>query len=178
VRFRVTLSVVSAAESDILGKNFLFAQLDERELADLANVVERKRYNPGEFVVREGDMGTALYLVAKGGVNVTKSLEGHFLAYLGTGGCFGEMALFMGSAIRTANCVAALETECLIVDKAVLDRFCTSNPRAGNKIYREIIRVLAERLQATSADLAMMMRTTTISQDRVSQLVAQKRGEK
>ncbi|MCC6809862.1 MAG: cyclic nucleotide-binding domain-containing protein [Deltaproteobacteria bacterium] len=165
-------------EADILGKNFLFAQLDAAELMDLAHVVERRGYLPGEFIVKEGDVGTALYLVAKGGVNVTKSLEGHFLAYLGGGGCFGEMALFMGSAVRTANCVAALETECLIVDKAVLDRFCTSNPKAGNKIYREIIRVLAERLQATSADLAMMMRTTAISQERVSALVAQKRSEK
>lgn len=167
-----------SSEADILGKNFLFAQLDQQELSELAAVVERRRYATGEFVVKEGDVGTALYLVAKGGVNVTKSLEGHFLAYLGSGGCFGEMALFMGSAVRTANCVAALDTECLIVDKAVLDRFCTTHPNAGNKIYREIIRVLAERLQATSADLAMMMRTASISQERASQIVAAKRGEK
>ena len=44
--------------------------------------------------------------------------------------------------------VAAMATTCLIVDKAVLDEFCSREPAAGNKIYREIIRVLAERLQA------------------------------
>jgi CRP-like cAMP-binding protein len=159
----------------VLGNNFLFKLLDPQELGELAKVVETRHYQEGEIVVREGDVGTSLYLVAKGGVNVTK-LEGHFLAYLGQGGCFGEMALFMGSAVRTANCIAALPTDCLILDKKVLDTFCGTHTAAGNKIYREIIRVLAERLQATSADLAMLMRTQVMSQDAVRQLVDNKKG--
>lgn len=163
---------------DVLRKNFLFAQLDDDELKSLSEVVQEEDYREGEFVVKEGDMGTGLYLVARGGVNVTKSLEGHFLAYLGAGGCFGEMALFLGSAIRTANCVAAMPTTCLIVDKRVLDAFCTDQPTAGNKIYREIIRVLAERLQATSADLAMLMRSQVMSQSKVSELVENKLQQK
>ena len=160
---------------DILGRNFLFAKLDRAELEQLAAVVHQQHYGQAELVVREGEMGTSLYLVAKGGVNVTK-MEGHFLAFLGSGGCFGEMALFLGSAVRTANCVAAMETDCLVVEKAVLDRFCGEHTVAGNKIYREIIRVLAERLQATSADLAMLMRGQVLDQAQVSALVAQKRG--
>ncbi len=163
---------------ELLGKNFLFKQLDEAELGQLASVVEAKHYAAGDYVVREGDIGTSLYLVAKGGVNVTKSLEGTFLGYIGAGGCFGEMALFMGSAVRTANCVAALETDCFIVEKAVLDRFCLDHAAAGNKIYREIIRVLAERLQATSADLAMLMRAQVKSQDQINQIVEAKRASK
>lgn len=163
---------------DVLRKNFLFAQLDDVELQSLADVVAKQDYREGEYVVQEGDVGTALYLVARGGVNVTKSLEGHFLAYLGAGGCFGEMALFLGSAVRTANCVAAMPTTCLIIDKRLLDDFCTKQSTAGNKIYREIIRVLAERLQATSADLAMLMRTQVMSQSKVSELVEQKLSSK
>jgi CRP-like cAMP-binding protein len=160
---------------ELLAQNFLFKQLDRVELEHLAHVVEHRNYQAGDYVLREGEMGTSLYLVAKGGVNVTKSLEGHFLGYIGRGGCVGEMALFMGSAMRTANCVAALDTTCFIIDKTVLDQFCTEHPVAGNKIYREIIRVLAERLQATSADLAMLMRTQVKSQEAVSQLVEAKR---
>ena len=163
---------------EVLKKNFLFAQLDQHELHNLALVAGKQDYDEGAYVVREGEIGTALYLVARGGVNVTKSLEGHFLAYLGAGGCFGEMALFLGSAVRTANCVAAMPTTCLIVDKAVLDDFCTREPSAGNKIYREIIRVLAERLQATSADLAMLMRSQVMTQAKVSELVEKKQQEK
>jgi CRP-like cAMP-binding protein len=159
---------------EILGKNFLFARLDHAELEEVARVVKQEHYREGELVVREGDMGTSLYLVAKGGVNVTK-MEGHFLAFLGAGGCFGEMALFLGSAVRTANCIAAMETDCLVVDKSVLDKFCADQTVAGNKIYREIIRVLAERLQATSADLAMLMRGQLMGQERVSQMVEQKK---
>src|SRR6187455_818299 len=102
---------------DVLGQNFLFKQLDHAELGNLAAVVEPRTYAPGDYVVREGEIGTSLFLIAKGGVNVTKSLEGHFLGYIGTGGCVGEMALFMGSAVRTANCVAAMETHCFIVEK-------------------------------------------------------------
>src|SRR5689334_19906432 len=134
--------------AELLGRNHLFAQLDGDELTQLAAHAEQRRYGAGDLIVKEGEPGNSLFLVQKGGVNVTKSLEGHFLAFLGAGGCFGEMALFTQNAVRTANCVCAIETECLVLDKAALERFCLAHPAAGNKIYREIIRVLAERLQA------------------------------
>lgn len=158
----------------LLRKNFLFAPLNDAEIDELSNFVEREEFEAGQYVVREGDAGDALFLVASGGVNVTKEPDGHFLSYLGGGGYFGEMALFMPNATRTANCVAALKTTCLVIRKDALERFCTAHPVPGNKIYREIIRALAERLAATSADLAMLMKSQVMDQDRISQITAKK----
>lgn len=158
----------------LLRKNYLFAKLTDGELDKLQQIVRRQTYAAGDHVVREGDMGDSVYLVASGGVNVTKEPDGHFLSYLGAGGYFGEMALFMPNPVRTASCVAALPTTCFILDKQSLERFAEDNPVPGNKIYREIIRALAERLAATSADLAMLMKSQVMSQDKVSQLTMKK----
>src|SRR5690606_13308863 len=111
----------------------------------------------GSLVVREGDEADALYLVISGGVQVRQ--KDQFLSYLGPGGFFGEMALFTEGLKRTAHCVAGTDTTCVVIRKDVLHQFCDREPKAGLKIYRAIIRALSERLQATSADLAMLMST-------------------
>ncbi len=156
----------------LLRKNYLFAKLTDAELGELEPYLESRSYNAAEFVVKEGDPGDSLYLVASGGVNVTKNPDGHFLSYLGSGGYFGEMALFMPNSARTANCVAALPTKCLILQKDALEKYAAQHPVPGNKIYREIIRALAERLAATSGDLAMLMRSQVKDQVDVSAIMA------
>ncbi len=120
----------------------------------------------GATIVGENDPADELFLVVEGGVNVVKR-GGQFLAYLGRGGFFGEMALFTQALRRTADCVAADATTCVVIGASVLASYCDSHPASGLKIYRAIIRVLSERLQATSADLAMLMSTHAHPQDDV-----------
>ncbi len=163
---------------EILRKSYLFAKLSNEELSEVAKVLREETYEPGAYVVKEGDPGESLYLVATGGVNVTKEPDNHFLSYLGAGGYFGEMALFLPNSRRTASCVAMLKTTCLILEKSALEGFCLSRPAIGVKIYQEIIRALAERLAATSADLAMLMKSQVSKQDQVSEMAAAFRNRK
>jgi len=69
---------------------------------------------PGEILFRKGDPGDALYIVAKGDVDVidedTEFGVAHVLAKLGPGKAFGEMALLSGS-VRTAMIRAGRESE-------------------------------------------------------------------
>jgi len=160
-----------------LRHNFVFEQLDDDEIAALAEHVWIERIPSGSIIVREGEEADALYLVVDGGVNVVKA-SGQFLAFLGREGFFGEMALFTEGARRSANCRAAVDTTCAIIRKEVLDFFCTTRPAAGIKIYRTIIRTLADRLQATSADLAMLMGNQVQSQSSVSAIVEKARRRK
>ena len=161
----------------VLKANYVFADLSEAEVAALAEKVWLEMIPGGSVIVREGEEADALYLVVDGGVNVTKA-SGQFLAYLGRDGFFGEMALFMEGARRTATCVAAMDTVCAVVRKDVLHRFCEIRPAAGVKIYRTIIATLAERLQATSADLAMLMQSEVKSQRTVDAIVEEARRRK
>ena len=79
---------------------------------DIANIrmnepfgVRSELYEPGQEVVREGDVGKRLYVISEGEVDVVQAGpdggEGH-LASLGPGQHFGEMAVFSGRR-RTAT---------------------------------------------------------------------------
>ena len=93
----------------------LFASLDRRALAGLAQQASRRVYAPGETIVREGETGTALYVIARGRARVERA-EGPAtaaLGELGPGDFFGELALIEDHP-RSATVVALEETECLL----------------------------------------------------------------
>lgn len=167
----------AAGLRQVLHENFLFSTLADGELDALASQLWLEEFSAGATIVHEGEAADALYLVVQGGVNVAKQ-NGQFLAYLGRGGFFGEMALFTEGATRSANCIAALDTTCAVIRKEALHRFCEERPETGIKIYRTIIRTLSERLQATSADLAMLMGAQVRQQDAVSKMVEQAKAKK
>lgn len=154
-----------------LAGNFLFNTLEPAELDVLSEKVWVENFAGGDTIVAEGDDADSLFLVVEGGVNVAKR-DGQFLAFLGPGGFFGEMALFSTASKRTADVEAASDTKCAVVNKSFIHDFCNSNPSAGIKIYRAIIEALAQRLEATSADLAMLMHNQVKAQDDVSDMVA------
>ncbi len=160
-----------------LRNNFLFANLDDEEATALAREVWLEHIPARSLIVREGDEADALYLVVTGGVNVTKA-DGRFLAYLGKDGFFGEMGVFTPGQRRTATCETALDTLFAVVRRDVLTRYCDENPLAAVKIFRAIIRTMSERLQTTSADLAMLMSTQVKPQRDVDDIVARVRKAK
>lgn len=162
---------------EALRRNFLFTDLSDDEIDVLAREVWLERIPARSIIVRENDDADALYLVVEGGVNVTKK-DGRFLAYLGRDGFFGEMAIFTEGAKRTATCEAALDTTFAVVRKDLFTQYCTANPAAALKVYRAIIRTMAERLQATSADLAALMSTQVHSQSGVDSIVERARRKK
>jgi CRP-like cAMP-binding protein len=156
--------------ANALGANFLFQGLSGDQIAALAHQVTVTAIPEGQVIVREYEQADTLYMVIRGGVNVTKA-NGQFLSFLGPGGFFGEMALFLEDSRRSATCQASADTTCILIRKSVLEHFCATHPEAGLKIYQAIIRVLSQRLQATSADLAVLMSTNVFGQSQVSQLV-------
>jgi CRP-like cAMP-binding protein len=52
-------------------------------------------YAPGDIIFREGDLGTEMYIIQDGVVNIIKHLNGeaHLLSRLEKGDFFGEMAV-------------------------------------------------------------------------------------
>src|SRR3954462_3876271 len=83
----------------LLGRVPLFADLSERDLAELAQVAVPRSYEPGQAVFREGDSGDTCYVVREGCVRVTRRhSDGRVitLAELRPGEMFGEPAMFGG----------------------------------------------------------------------------------
>lgn len=156
---------------EIIASNFMFKELSSVEIVQLTETLSEQHFTGGSVIVREGEVADALFLIVSGGVNVIKT-GGQFLAYLGPSGFFGEMALFSADGIRSATVEAAEDTRCIVVHKDVIHRFCSDHPNIGIRIYRAIIASLAGRLEATSADLATLMRCQVCSQREIGTLVA------
>jgi serine/threonine protein kinase/CRP-like cAMP-binding protein len=107
----------------------LFSYLDSAEFANLVSLLELKRVPPGTTIMREGDPGECLSIIARGRVLIyCKNFHGNkvYLSSLSDGDCFGEFSFFTGEP-RAAT-VEALE-EVLLFEiqhrdfDTILDRF-------------------------------------------------------
>lgn len=84
------------ARHNLLRGTQLFQRLSEPEFRQLLEWVEEVDYQPGEFVVREGEPGEAMYIIADGAVEVfVVDDDGRVdrLARLARGDYFGEQSL-------------------------------------------------------------------------------------
>ena len=92
------------ASVETLKKVPLFAGLDERELEQIADTMQERRFAAGSTVVQEGATGAGFFVVEAGEAAV--DVGGEPRGTLGPGDYFGEIALLTGSA-RTAPIVAS-----------------------------------------------------------------------
>lgn len=104
-----------------------------------------------EPVFNEGDIGSAFYVVISGQVAVQKLRNGEVvtLASLGTGECFGEMALVRND-VRTATVLALRDSVTMRFERERIDAI----PESAHVIYRNIARILSSRLDESSIMLA------------------------
>lgn len=121
----------------------LFRELSAEDLRQVARIAGRVTWPAGHVVFRKGEAGDAMFIVARGQVEVRDG--GHVLAALGQHEFFGELAVLDGEA-RSADAVCAEDTELLSLGRADLEELIERRP----EIAREIIRVLTRRLRDTN----------------------------
>jgi NADH dehydrogenase len=83
--------------------------------------VARVMYEPGQDIVREGDVGQSLFIIRSGEVEVLKQMDNgsaHLLATLGPGEHFGEVAVFRRMR-RTATVRSKTRVELLHVRREI-----------------------------------------------------------
>lgn len=128
-----------------------FRHLTPTEIAEVLAHAEKCSFEPGTTIVREGNVGTHMYIIIQGEAAVTK--QGRTapveLARLAPADSFGEMALTDNEA-RSAT-VTALSA-CVLV-RLGAPAF-EGQPEIGMKVYRNIARLLAARLREADQQLA------------------------
>lgn len=104
-------------------------------------------YDRDQQILREGEVGDAMYVVLSGYVKIfLQESPDNTIAVLEEGDLFGEMAL-LGEGLRSASAEALYDVELLRIDDAALERVARREPRIATKLYANISRVLAERVQ-------------------------------
>jgi CRP-like cAMP-binding protein len=92
--------------------------------------MEMKELSPGEYVIKEGDIGDSFFVLATGKVRVSRRAEGGsevILAYLTDGAFFGEMALLQGGP-RTASVIVEEDSQLFEIKKELLDQVVARYP--------------------------------------------------
>ena len=118
------------------------------ELEDLARLVRRVRFVRGESIFRQGDPSDILLIVISGQVRVLSSAEDGnevLLNIIDPGDVVGEIGALDGR-LRTADCVAAHDTEALVLERDALLPFIRERPGAA----QALIEVLCRRIRQTT----------------------------
>lgn len=137
----------------VLKKIPLFASLSETDLQDLAILLRWKGIEKGEILFRQGDEGTALYIIMQGRIKISLSrrMEKVTLAILGQGEFLGEMAL-LDDQPRSADAVALENSHLYALNRKDFLSFLFNKDIA----VRAILRSLSIRLRKTDDLLAEM----------------------
>ena len=109
----------NAAETiRLLSQGDLMRHLPPEAIGEILPLVMQRSFGAGEVVFNAGDEGDALYIIARGKVDVVEGggESRHSLAELGPGQAFGEMALLSGAS-RTATIRATVPTDLLEIKR-------------------------------------------------------------
>jgi diguanylate cyclase (GGDEF)-like protein len=133
----------------------LFRTLATDELFALAEASERAVFAPGAIVVRQDEMGDAVYIILEGRVEVRArsstvgAITESVVSWLVPGDTVGELSLFDGRP-RSATCVALSRTIALRLDREAF----LSAARRNWSLAMGLFGVLADRIRHADALLA------------------------
>ena len=136
---------------DAVEASALFAPLSAGERLTLAGGARLVRFAEGETVVREGDEGSSMFVIAAGraGVSVHGDVgASRKVAVLDSGASFGEISLLTGEP-RLATVRAITESTLVEIDKDTLATVLVANPSLVEKLDA----VIRERRRHTAQEL-------------------------
>src|SRR5574341_1093090 len=117
---------------EFLRRLSLFADLPEADLQALYQRAEPMTLPAGEWLMREGEIGDALYVVLEGGIEITKRSgeQAVVLAVRGPGEVIGELAL-LEQTPRSASGRAVQDTRLLRIGKEAFKQMLAASPSAA-----------------------------------------------
>jgi CRP-like cAMP-binding protein len=118
----------------------LFEGISAESMARLAAVTGELDFDPGQFIVLQGQVGTGLYVITSGKAKVLRGSDE--LAEFGPGDFFGELAV-IDQMPRSASVQAVESTSCLALASWDLLDLLENDP----KLCLNLIRGLAARIR-------------------------------
>jgi eukaryotic-like serine/threonine-protein kinase len=124
-----------------------FDSFSDEQINEILNASHLLTYAAGTEIVREGEIDSAFYLIARGNAEVRKGST--VIDTLMKGDCFGEIG-FLTATRRTATVVAGAQVLALRVSATLLDQVSTD---CQLRFYKVFTQTLIYRLSLTNAKL-------------------------
>ncbi len=132
--------------SEIIRNIEFFSGLDNKTLRRIEEVALVCQFEPGETIVKEGELGLGMYVVISGKLEVVKRLPSGKLklAELGPSQFFAEMSL-IDDKPRSATVITLETTECLLLTRDSFLKLMEKSPQIAVRMAR----ILAARLRVS-----------------------------
>jgi CRP/FNR family transcriptional regulator, cyclic AMP receptor protein len=160
----------------------LFAGISRKDLSFLAQWVALHQYRAGEIIFNYGEVGSIMYILVSGAVNIYIPGEASrriSLKDISRGEYFGELALFDNQP-RSASALATTDIEVLEITQATLLYYIEHHPH----VAIALLQTLSNRLRSTSMllsqratkDMELEYESTLSWSDRIADKVASLNG--
>jgi CRP-like cAMP-binding protein len=120
----------------------LFQGVSDESMARLVRVTGELSFEPGQYIVIQGQVGTGLYVIADGKARVLRGTEE--IATLEPGEFFGELSV-IDQMPRNASVQAAQRTRCLAVASWDLLDLIESDPKLALNMIRGLVARVREQ---------------------------------
>lgn len=133
----------------------IFKGLGSKEYRLLEDIVQPLHFQKGEVIIREGDPATLFFVVARGSVSVSLSVDGERrkrIACIGPGLSFGEMALLDGGQ-RSADVIADEAVICYGLSVDRVRELANDNPNILISILGNLTRDISDRLRRANDEI-------------------------
>jgi CRP/FNR family transcriptional regulator, cyclic AMP receptor protein len=138
------MNAVNVGFPEDLGQLALFADLPATELEAIAESCEKVSFGEGEWIIRQGDEHSAVYVIVDGEVAVV--IDDEDRRVLSKGAFFGEVSVLLQEP-ASASIVTRTPVTCLVVPGPAVKDFFVSHPL----ITYRILKAEARRLKTASA---------------------------
>ena len=136
--------------NDFLRQIPLFSGLDDYALERLVAMSTEVTLKPGDYLMREDEMGDTMYVILEGRTQVRK-LAGDaevVLGERGPGEVLGEMSL-LDQAPRVASVIALTPVRAMVIDQETFMALIDWSPSAA----RSVLKMFAQRIRSMQATL-------------------------
>ncbi|XP_068711116.1 cGMP-dependent protein kinase 1-like isoform X4 [Montipora foliosa] len=138
----------------ILDNDFL-KKLEASQIREVVECMCEKKWKKDEYVIKEGDQGSDLYVLEEGKVKVMK--EGAVLGQMGPGRVFGELAILY-KCPRTASVKAESDVKIWAIDRQTFQTIMMKTGIMRQKEHTEflksvpLLKILREEILSKVAD--------------------------
>ena len=122
VKRRKTISFFS--QLNYMKKTDIFRNSSDALLVKICMLMQKEKFEEGETIVKEGEMGDKFYLIKKGKVNVLKNNK--IIREMEKGNCFGELSLLINEP-RSATIQTATKVTTYVLTKQAFNDIMDKN---------------------------------------------------